>query len=206
MSEERKFEVLPGVELPDLSAIKSAAADFSTSGMEDFQVKTHKHRIMPDGKPDAATSAELAQLQQLGNEVAADEERQAAESRARMDAILSSAVSAPSSLSSLRKENAGKMSDEQRQAIEDEEKAAKEAKEAEEAKIKAREERRLLQQRLLEEARERAAKEREEAEASSEVAEDETVEETEELVEEPSIASDDETVEDFSEFLDDDNI
>ena len=159
MDKERKYELLPGVELPDIDAIKHAASDFSASGIDSVEVKAHAPRIMPDGHPDAATSEEMRRMQALGDQIAADEEKQASESRARMNVILSTAVQAPETLTNLKLDNYNKVSDEDRARIEADLKAEKERKEEEDAKIRAREERRLLQQRMLEEARERASRE-----------------------------------------------
>ncbi|MCI1769863.1 MAG: hypothetical protein LKM40_06930 [Mageeibacillus sp.] len=72
MDKERKYELLPGVELPDIDAIKHAASDFSASGIDSVEVKAHAPRIMPDGHPDAATSEEMRRMQALGDQIAAD--------------------------------------------------------------------------------------------------------------------------------------
>ena len=39
MREEKKYEVLPGVELPDFKTIKEAASDFSISDVGDVELK-----------------------------------------------------------------------------------------------------------------------------------------------------------------------
>ena len=89
MSDEKKYEILPGVELPDMKSINEAASDFSVSGVNDIKIKSPQPTYTPGGEAaDAATAAELAALQSLGDEVAANEARAAAESRARMDAII----------------------------------------------------------------------------------------------------------------------
>ena len=162
MSEERKYEVLPGVELPDMKTIKDAASDFSASGVNDIQIKTPKPVYTSDGVPaDRATAAELAALQELGDEVAESEKRIAEESRRRMSEIMSSAVQAPESLSDLINYNREKMSEEAIKAAEEKIRKEEELRKAVEEQQKAREERRQMQQRLLEEARERAAAVRE---------------------------------------------
>ena len=158
MSDERKYEVLPGVELPDMKTINEAASDFSASGVNDIQIKTPKPVYTQDGVPaDRATAAELEALQTLGNEVAEVEARAQAESRRRMDAILSTAVQAPESIVDLLNSNKEKVSEEAIKKAEEEMKKQEELKQAEAEKERQREERRQLQQRLLEEARERAA-------------------------------------------------
>ena len=162
MSEERKYEVLPGVELPDMKTIKEAASDFSASGVNDIQIKTPKPVYTSEGVPaDRATAAELAALQELGDEVAESEKRIAEESRRRMSEIMSSAVQAPESLSDLINYNREKMSEEAIKAAEEKIRKEEELKKAVEEQQRAREERRQMQQRLLAEARERAAAVRE---------------------------------------------
>lgn len=158
MSEEKKYEVLPGVELPDIKAIQAAASDFNNSGVNDIQFKTIKSAYSEDGVAShRASAAELAELQSLGEEVAENEARIAEESRRRMEAIKSSAVKAPESLSDLINYNRDKMSEEAIKAAEEKIQKEEALKKVLEDKEREREERRQLQQRLLEEARERAA-------------------------------------------------
>lgn len=158
MSEEKKYEVLPGVELPDIKAIQAAASDFNNSGVNDIQFKTIKSAYSEDGVASPrASAAELAELQSLGEEVAENEARIAEESRRRMEAIKSSAVKAPESLSDLINYNRDKMSEEAIKAAEEKIQKEEALKKVLEDKEREREERRQLQQRLLEEARERAA-------------------------------------------------
>lgn len=203
--DKKKYEVLPGVEIPDMKAIKEAVSDFSASGVGDYEIRAHKPRFTDAGQPaDAAMAEELAALQALGDDVAAAEVRAKAESKARMQAIMDSAVQAPESLNKLKRENASKMSEEDRKKMEADMAAEQAKKDEEEAKKRAREERRELQQRLLLEARERA---KAEAEAKQNETKEAIAEETKDLPEEAKsvdIASDDETYSDFSEFLDDD--
>ncbi len=161
MADEKKYEILPGVDIPDMKTIKDAASDYSASGVEDFAIKSFGVAPAKPGVTAPVSTEELANLQNMGDKVAADEERAAAESRKRMDSIMQSAVKQPESLNHLRRENATKMNEEERKKmeaqIEEEEKAQAEI----EAKNKAREDRRRLQQQLLEEARERARIDRE---------------------------------------------
>ena len=162
MSDERKYEVLPGVELPDMKTIKDAASDFSVSGVNELQIKTPKPMFTADGVPaDRATAAELAELQSLGEEVAENEKRIAEESRKRMSEIMSTAVQAPESLSDLINYNKDRMSEEALKEANEKIQQQEALKKAEAEREKAREERRIMQQRLLEEARERAASMRE---------------------------------------------
>ena len=162
MSDERKYEVLPGVELPDMKTIMDAASDFSASGVNELQIKTPKPIYTPEGEPaDRATAAELAALQSLGEEVAEHETRIAEESRKRMSAIMNSAVQAPESLADLINYNKDRMSEEALKEANEKIQQQEALKQAEAEREKAREERRQMQQRLLEEARERAASMRE---------------------------------------------
>lgn len=162
MSDEKKYEILPGVELPDMKTIKEAASDFSVSGVNDLQIKSPKPTFTSDGVPaDRATAAELAALQSLGEEVAEHEQKIAEESRRRMSEIMSSAVQAPESLADLINYNRDKMSEEAIKQAEEKIKKEEDLRKTLEEQQKAREERRQLQQRLLEEARERAASMRE---------------------------------------------
>ena len=161
MADEKKYEILPGVDIPDMKTIKDAASDYSASGVEDFAIKSFGVAPAKPGVTAPVSSEELANLQNMGDKVAAEEERAAAESRKRMDSIMQSAVKQPESLNHMRRENASKMNEEERKKmeaqIEEEEKAQAEI----DAKNKAREDRRRLQQQLLEEARERARIDRE---------------------------------------------
>ena len=182
MREEKKYEILPGVELPDFKTIKAAASDFSISDVGDVDIQqinlepdTISAAVTPSVSPD-----ELAKLQSLGNKVAEDEARAQAESKKKMDAIKKNAVHASESISDLKNSNIGKVNEEKRKEIENSLAAEQQQKDEEDAKAKAREERRLLQQRLFEEAKERAAKEKAaaaEAEAEKKPAEDKSADE-----------------------------
>lgn len=162
MREEKKYEILPGVEIPDIKKIQEAASDFSISEVGDVEIKTVT--LQPVVEPIAPTvsAEELSQLQSLGVKVAEDEERSKAVSRARMDAIMNKAVQAPESIGDLKASHIAQLNDEKRKKqLEEEMKEAQAQKAEEDAKNKAREERRQLQQRLLEESKEKAAKEKE---------------------------------------------
>ena len=115
---KRKYEILPGVSVPDMKTLAEASENYEEVGVDGFEVKA-VHRIMPDGKPDAATAAELAQLQSLGMEVAEVENRLSEESRKRMESIMSTAVQAPSTLTDLKKDAAKKATEEKKKQIED---------------------------------------------------------------------------------------
>jgi membrane protein involved in colicin uptake len=225
MPDEKKYEILPGVDIPDMKTIKDAASDYSASGVEDFEIKSFAISKPVAGAVAPVSTDELSDLQNMGDKVAADEERQAAESRKRMDSIMKNAVQAPSDLNKLRRENANKMNEEDRKKMEEQIAEEEKAQAEIDAKNKAREDRRKLQQQLLEEARERARIDREQekylaekkkeeeraaaaAEAVAENADDSAKKEEakpevkpEVKADEKSIATDDETFDDFSEFL-----
>ena len=164
MREEKKYEILPGVEIPDIKKIQEAASDFSISEVGDVEIKTVTFQPIIHAQASGVSSAELSQLQQLGNKVAEDEAKAKAESRAKMDKIMNKAVQAPESIGDLKASHIAQLNEEKRKALEEDMKAAEEQQAEEDAKNKAREERRKLQQRLLEESREKAAKERAERE------------------------------------------
>lgn len=167
--EEKKYEVLPGVAIPDLKTIISAASDFSNEGVETVNVRTTNSRVdRPRVEISVPTNEDINKLQQLGNAVAEEEERSQEESRRRMEAIKNSVVTAET-MSGLRASAVERMTDEQKAEMERiaQEEAAKKAEE--EAKIKAREERRLQQQKALEESLAlKAAKEEEAARIAAE--------------------------------------
>lgn len=162
MREEKKYEILPGVEIPDIKKIQEAASDFSISEVGDVEIKTVTLQPVAAAVTPSVSADELSQLQSLGVKVAEDEERSKAESRAKMDVIMNKAVQAPESIGDLKASHIAQLNDEKRKKqLEDEMKEAEAQKAEEDAKNKAREERRQLQQRLLEESKEKAAKEKE---------------------------------------------
>ena len=219
MRDEKKYEVLPGVEIPDIKKIQKAASDFSVSEVGDVDIKNTVYEPVYEVAAPAGVSAEeLARLQQLGVKVAEDEERSKAASRAKMDKIMHQAVQAPESISDLKASHIAQLNEEKRKELEAVHNEALKQQAEDEAKTKAREERRQLQQRLLEEAKQKAAKEREEKErAKQEQAEKEAEakqaeaaafedkpEENSPVVKKTAkVVSDNEAFEDFKEFLDD---
>ena len=161
MREEKKYEILPGVEIPDIKKIQEAASDFSISEVGDVEIKTVTLQPVIEPIAPGVSAEELSNLQSLGVKVAEDEERSKAVSRAKMDAIMNKAVQAPESIGDLKASHIAQLNDEKRKKqLEDEMKEAEAQKAEEDAKNKAREERRQLQQRLLEESKERLLKRR----------------------------------------------
>ena len=175
MREEKKYEILPGVEIPDIKKIQEAASDFSISEVGDVELRTVTLQPVIEAAAPGVSAEELSNLQSLGVKVAEDEERSKAASRAKMDAIMNKAVQAPESIGDLKASHIAQLNDEKRKKqLEEEMKEAEAQKAEEDAKNKAREERRQLQQRLLEESKEKAAKEKEAQErAAKEAAEKE---------------------------------
>lgn len=161
MREEKKYEVLPGVEIPDIKKIQEAASDFSISEVGEVETRNITLQPVVQTVASSVNPGDLNELQQLGDKVAEDEEKSKAESRARMDKIMSKAVQAPESIFDLKTSHIAQLNEEKRKQLEEDMKEAEKAQAEEDAKNKAREERRQFQQRLLEESREKAAKEKE---------------------------------------------
>jgi len=210
--EEKKYEVLPGVKIPDIKSILEAASDFSNPGVDNVHIKGGDYRktLAPEEETAVAapSTAELSQLQDLGQEVAQHELRVQEESRKKMEEIRKQ-IMAPESLDELQKAAASThMSKEKRETIA-KERAEKEAKKSEEeAKIKAREERRAAQQKALEESRQKKAAELEEKRKAEEAAlkeqeksKEEEKEKDDAKADQKPKSDDSQTLDDFSEFL-----
>ena len=143
MREEKKYEILPGVEIPDIKKIQEAASDFSISEVGDVELRTVTLQPVIEAAAPGVSSEELSNLQSLGVKVAEDEERSKAASRAKMDAIMNKAVQAPESIGDLKASHIAQLNDEKRKKqLEEEMKEAEAQKAEEDAKNKAREERR----------------------------------------------------------------
>lgn len=163
MREEKKYEVLPGVEIPDMKKIQEAASDFSVSEVGEVEIKTITMQPVVQAATPSVSTADLNELQQLGTKVAESEAKAKAESREKMDKIMHN-VYAPESIFDLKQSHIAQVDADKRKELEESIKADEQQQAEENAKNKAREERRQLQQRLLEESRERAAKEKAEKE------------------------------------------
>lgn len=183
MREDKKYEVLPGVDIPDIKKIQEAASDFSVSDVGEVELKTVT--LQPVSKAITPAVQDFSELQELGVKVAEDEAKAQAESRAKMEKIMQN-VKAPESIRDLKESHIAQVNAEKRKELEESLKEAEAQQAEEDAKNKAREERRQLQQRLLEESREKAAKERAEKEkAEKEQAEKELAEKK--AAEEPAV-------------------
>lgn len=154
MKDEKKYEILPGVETPDIETINEAASDFTISDVGAVNIKSSVSQPSPEVIAALAT-ADLAELQQLGNKVAAAEERAKAVSRAKMENN-KSRVMAPESIGELKASHLSQLDDEKRKAMEEADKEAAKEQAVVDAKAKEREDRKLLQQRIFEEAKQRA--------------------------------------------------
>ena len=155
MRDEKKYEILPGVEIPDIKKIQEAASDFSISEVGDVDIKTVTYEPIESHVTPSVSAEELARLQALGVKVAEDEERSKAESKAKMDKIMKN-VQAPESIGDLKASHMAQLDEAKRKQVEDDMKEANKQQAQEEAVNKAREERKILQQRILEESRAKA--------------------------------------------------
>lgn len=205
----KRYEILPGVPTPDIKTIVDAASDFSKTGVEDIDVKHRKmDEIIPESGPSMqpATGEQIEELKRLGAQVSEAEKKAMEESKKKMEAIKNRAVSAPESISELRKAAAEKMSEEQKEEFENNIAEQERLEAEEEAKKKAREERTQQQKKALEESKARKAAKEEEL--KKKVAEQDKAREAKEAAQKavatedtPTVSSDEETLDDFSEFL-----
>jgi len=149
----KKYDVIPGVEVPDIKSIVPAASDFSKSELDKVEIKktvlevSHKENI--SSKP---SSEDISALNSLGNKVAENEEKQKLESKKKMESIKSKAVISPESIDSLSKRAQAEINDpEKLEKIQKdrEERLAKMAEAKEKEKL--REERRIAHKKKTEE-------------------------------------------------------
>ena len=230
---ERKYEILEGVKVPDFKTLKEASSDFSESGVDDVEIRTdiHTYDAVATATADRVNPGEIEKLVALGSEVAENEEKASAESKRKMAEIMQRAVTQSASIDDLKKSAIQHANEEKLAEIERREKEEAARIAEEEEKKRVREERRALQRKQLEDARARAqeaAAANEEAASESEPVAEEPEAEPEAPVEaasapEPApapapvqevvpdididatgvISSDEKTFEDFGEFLDD---
>ncbi len=228
---ERKYEILEGVKVPDFKTLKEASSDFAESGVDDVEIKTQIRTYDPveAANQDRVNPGEIEKLVALGSEVAENEERASAESKRKMAEIMQRAVTQSATIDDLKKTAIKNANEEKLAEIERREKEEQARIAEEEEKKRVREERRALQRKQLEDARARAQeaaanneKEVEEADDSKAPVEAEAVEAPAEAAPAPVpapveevvpdvdidstgvISSDEETFEDFGEFLNDD--
>ena len=231
---ERKYEILEGVKVPDFKTLKEASSDFSESGVDDVEIRTdiRTYDAVAAATADRVNPGEIEKLVALGSEVAENEEKASAESKRKMAEIMQRAVTQSASIDDLKKSAIQHANEEKLAEIERREKEEAARIAEEEEKKRVREERRALQRKQLEDARARAqeaAAANEEAASESEPVAEEPEAEPEAPVEvasapEPApapapvqevvpdididatgvISSDEKTFEDFGEFLNDD--
>ena len=124
MRDEKKYEILPGVEIPDMKKIQEAASDFSISEVGDVDIKTVSYEPVFEAAAPGVSPEELARLQQLGVKVAEDEERAKLVSQAKMAKIMNQAVQAPSSIGDLKASHIAQLDEEKRKQLEESQKEA----------------------------------------------------------------------------------
>ena len=184
---ERKYQILPGVKLPDYKTLKEASSDFEISGLEDVNFKAPVTMSDSQATRENLSAEDVKRLMELGDEVADNEERQAEESKRKMQAILQNAVTQSATLDDLKKSAILQASDEKRAELEQREK--------EEAAKKA----------AAEEAEAAPAETPEAAKAEEQPAEEEEIIPETDIDSTGVIVSDEQTFEDFGEFLDEGN-
>ena len=155
---ERKYEILEGVKVPDFKTLKEASSDFAESGVDDVEIKTQIRTYDPveAANKDRVNPGEIEKLVALGSEVAENEERASAESKRKMAEIMQRAVTQSASIDDLKKTAIKNANEEKLAEIERREKEEEARIAEEEEKKRVREERRALQRKQLEDARARA--------------------------------------------------
>lgn len=141
----KKYSFVSGVKVPDMKEILAAASDFDSYGVADIEVNQTHDVIVTDNGNLKAVPQGISELQKLGDQVAEDEAK-AQEERRRM---LNRAISSPQSVESLRQVASSQLTDERRAIVERELKEREEIENAENAKMAARAERRMMQQRAV---------------------------------------------------------
>ena len=125
MRDEKKYEILPGVEIPGMKKIQEAASDFSISDVGDVDIKSVSiEPVFEEHTQRPVSPEELARLQQLGIKVAEDEERAKLVSQAKMAKIMNQAVQAPSSIGDLKASHIAQLDEEKRKQLEESQKEA----------------------------------------------------------------------------------
>ena len=155
---ERKYEILEGVKVPDFKTLKEASSDFAESGVDDVEIMTQIRTYDPveAANQDRVNPGEIEKLVALGSEVAENEERASAESKRKMAEIMQRAVTQSASIDDLKKSAIKHANEEKLAEIERREKEEEARIAEEEEKKRVREERRALQRKQLEDARARA--------------------------------------------------
>lgn len=169
MREEKKYEILPGVETPAMSKIQEAASDFSISEVGSLSLNSVAFYPTKESEGSSNAAPDIASLQKLGEHFEEDQEKSQAESRAVMNKIMRN-VQSPKSIKELKESHIADLDEKKRKELEDQARAREILKAKEDEKNRIREERRQLQKKMVEESKERALQEREMLNKEAEVA------------------------------------
>lgn len=156
-NKERKYNILPGIPTPDMDEILWASSDYSDPGVSDVNVYTRNIDAKSPNVSRAAISesAELNELQKLGEKVAEEEEKAKLESQRVMDSIKNRAVIGPASLDVLKNTSERSVSPERKAQIDAEMKVREEEESKKREIEQARADRRSMQRRAVEELKQK---------------------------------------------------
>lgn len=156
-NKERKYNILPGIPTPDMDEILWASSDYSDPGVSDVNVYTRNVDAKSPNVSRAAApeSAELNELQKLGEKVAEEEEKAKLESQRVMDSIKNRAVIGPASLDALKNTSERSVSPERKAQIDAEMKVREEEESKKREIEQARADRRSMQRRAVEELKQK---------------------------------------------------
>lgn len=157
-NKERKYNILPGIPTPDMDEILWASSDYSDPGVSDVNVYTRNIDAKSPNVSRAAApeSAELNELQRLGEKVAEEEEKAKLESQRVMESIKNRAVIGPASLDALKNTSERSVSPERKAQIDAEMKVREEEESKKREIEQARADRRSMQRRAVEELKQKA--------------------------------------------------
>lgn len=156
-NKERKYNILPGIPTPDMDEILWASSDYSDPGVSDVNVYTRNIDAKSPNVSRAAApeSAELNELQRLGEKVAEEEEKAKLESQRVMESIKNRAVIGPASLDALKNTSERSVSPERKAQIDAEMKVREEEESKKREIEQARADRRSMQRRAVEELKQK---------------------------------------------------
>ncbi len=156
-NKERKYNILPGIPTPDMDEILWASSDYSDPGVSDVDVYSRNAEITSskDSRAAIPESANLSELQKLGEKVAEEEEKAKLESQRVMDSIKNRAVIGPASIDALKNTSERSVSPERKAQIEAEMKVREEEESKKREIEQARADRRSMQRRAVEELKQK---------------------------------------------------
>lgn len=156
-NKERKYNILPGIPTPDMDEILWASSDYSDPGVSDVNVYSRNAEIASsrDSRTSIPESADLSELQKLGEKVAEEEEKAKLESQRVMDSIKNRAVIGPASIDTLKNTSERSVSPERKAQIEAEMKVREEEESKKREIEQARVDRRFMQRRAVEELKQK---------------------------------------------------